>query len=92
MGTALLEIRDSRLYRETHSTFENYCRDRWGMNRRYANRIIEAAVVVENLGPIGPKLPSTGTDQLVSLPTHESQARPLAKLEPEQQRTAGGAV
>ena len=29
VGSALLEIRDSRLYRSTHATFEDYCRDRW---------------------------------------------------------------
>lgn len=28
-GEALREIRDSRLYRETHTTFEDYCRERF---------------------------------------------------------------
>lgn len=77
VGAALLEIRDSRLYRTTHSTFEDYCRDRWEMNVRYANRIIAAAEVTRNLGPAGPILPAT-----------ERQARPLAGLEPDDQRAA----
>jgi hypothetical protein len=47
------------------------------MQRRYANRLIAAAEVVDNLGPIGPILPTT-----------ETQARPLAHLEPDQQREA----
>lgn len=27
---ALLEIRDRKLYRENHNTFEDYCREQWG--------------------------------------------------------------
>jgi succinate dehydrogenase/fumarate reductase-like Fe-S protein len=26
---ALRDIRDNKLYRETHETFEDYCRQRW---------------------------------------------------------------
>lgn len=66
VGTALAEIRDARLYRESHGTFEEYCREKWGMNPRYANRVIGAALVAENLGPMGP--------------TTERQARELAPL------------
>jgi len=33
VGTALLDIRRDRLYRETHETFEAYCRERWGFGR-----------------------------------------------------------
>jgi hypothetical protein len=29
---ALKEIRNSALYRKTHSTFEQYCQERWGLN------------------------------------------------------------
>jgi protein gp37 len=50
VGQALGEIRTRRLYRLTHPTFEDYCRERWDMNKRYANRLILAAK-----GPIGPK-------------------------------------
>lgn len=28
VGTALAQIRDSRLYRQSHDTFEAYCRER----------------------------------------------------------------
>lgn len=74
VGNALLAIRRDRLYRVTHATFEEYCVGRWQMTRAYADRLIGAAEVVGNLTPIG-----------VVLPTTESQARPLTKLEPEQQ-------
>ena len=40
-GKAIIKIRDGRLYRETHSTFEAYCDDKWG--REYASLIIELA-------------------------------------------------
>jgi hypothetical protein len=33
-GKALMELRDRRLYRSTHKTFEEYCRDRFGHSRR----------------------------------------------------------
>lgn len=76
VGSALMSIRDSRLYRATHATFEDYCRERWGWNRDYANKLIRAAGVVANL------------DTAVSKPTAEKQVRPLAKLEPEEQAEA----
>jgi hypothetical protein len=76
VGHALLEIRDSRLYRDTHDTFEGYCIERWSMSNRHANRLIQSAEVIGNLGPIGP------------IPDSESVARPLAILEPDQQREA----
>lgn len=75
VGTALSEIRDSRIYRVTFKTFEDYCKDRWGFDRTYAHRLIESAAVC-NVLPIGNK------------PKSEAQARPLAKLPAEQQPAA----
>jgi len=75
VGKALTLIRDLSLYRVEYSTFEDYCRDRWGMQRAYAGKLVAACKVVDNLYPIGYILPATA-----------SQARPLAKLEPEQQQ------
>jgi len=75
-GNALSEIRDKRLYRFGFDTFEDYCQKRWQLSRSYAYRLIEAAGVVRNLSPIG------------NTPTHESQVRPLSRLEPAQQRQA----
>ncbi len=77
VGNALAEIRDSRLYRLSHGTFEEYCRDRWGFARNYANKMIAAAEVVTGLGTIVPTLPAT-----------ESQARPLTSLPPDEQIAA----
>jgi phage N-6-adenine-methyltransferase len=77
VGTALLEIRDSRLYRQSHGTFEDYCRDKWGFQRNYANKMIAAAEVIDNLGTIVPVLPAT-----------ETQVRPLTQLPTEDQPAA----
>jgi hypothetical protein len=66
VGNALLRIRDERLYRQEYRDFETYCQARWAMNRRYANRLIEAADVADRLGPIGPR--------------NEGQARELSGL------------
>lgn len=74
VGEALLEIRDSRLYRNEHATFEDYCQHRWQMTHRRANYLIQAAEVMENLGTIVP------------IPTNESQVRPLTTLEPDEQK------
>lgn len=79
VGNALLEIREDRLYRTTHSRFEDYCKARWDFSYTYAYRLIEAAEAVGNIKtlPIGKVLPAT-----------ESQARPLTSLTPDEQREA----
>ena len=80
VGAALLEIRDSRLYRETHSTFELYCTEKWGMPRARAYHLIDSAKVVAVLGD-----PSDLTN--------EAQARELADIEsPSEMKTVWAAV
>ena len=51
-------------------------RERWQFARNYANKLIASSQVIENL--------NKGT----IVPKTESQARPLTKLEPEQQKEA----
>lgn len=58
VGRALLEIRDRRLYRETHATFEAYCRERWGWGRSHVYRTMDAARVADALSPMGDTPPS----------------------------------
>ncbi|MHC5736256.1 hypothetical protein [Nostoc sp.] len=45
-GKALAELRDRRLYRSTHKTFEEYCRERFGHSRRQSYVLMDAAVVL----------------------------------------------
>lgn len=79
-GQALKQLRDKRLYRETHKTFESYVKERFEFSKRNAYYLIDAHEVVNNLK----------SEQIVHfdiiLPTKESQCRPLTKLPPEQQR------
>lgn len=72
VGQALLEIRDERHYRETHGTFEDYCRERWNLSRKRAYDLTAAAEVTTALSPIGD-----------TLPANESVARELAPLRSE---------
>ncbi len=78
-GVALRELRDRRLYRSTHRSFEEYCKDRFGFQRAHSYRLIDAAQVVDNLSS---KCLQIGD----ILPTNESQCRPLIQLEPDEQR------
>lgn len=48
-GTALRKIRDGKLYRATHGTFELYCQDRWGYSRSRAYELIDRAEVVTKI-------------------------------------------
>jgi hypothetical protein len=73
VGSALLRIRDGKLYRTSHSTFESYCLDRWSIGRSYAWRVIGAAERVK-------LLPS---ETSILKPTNEFQIRPFLKLKAE---------
>ncbi|MCL2791431.1 MAG: hypothetical protein FWD79_12485 [Desulfobulbus sp.] len=84
VGNALLEIRESRLYRnKERRTWEEYCRRIWDMGHDYADRTIAAAKVTGNLLTIVSK--DDGSPDWELLPANESQARELARLEPEEQ-------
>jgi hypothetical protein len=78
-GTALRELRDKRLYRSTHNTFEEYCQDRFSFSRRHPYRLIDAAKVVENLEKFCVQFGHI-------LPAKEFVCRPLTILRPDQQR------
>lgn len=53
VGTALSEILKSKLYLESHSTFEDYLAQRWNLSRSYAYRLISASEINSDLSPIG---------------------------------------
>lgn len=78
-GKALMELRERRLFRSSHKTFEEYCKDRFGYSRRQPYYLIDAAAVVDNI--------SEKCEPMVHiLPTNERQVRPLTQLEPDLQR------
>lgn len=82
VGMALAEINERQLYRETHRTFEAYCKNLWDMARGTAYRYIAAAEVFENVSTL-----ETNTEEtmVIRLPINEAQVRPLTRLKPEQQ-------
>ena len=69
VGLALAEIRDLRLYKREYGGFEEYCREKWGWEKAYANHVIRAADVVKSL-----------PDNLATIVATETQARELAKI------------
>lgn len=79
VGTALMEIRDSRLYRGTHGTFEEYVNAVLSLTRPHAYRLMDGAQVIRDLSPIG---------DISILPTNEAQARELARLKTPEERIA----
>ena len=97
-GKALAELRDRKLYRSTHKTFEEYCKQRFGYTRIAASYKIAAATVMDNLLTNGLQKEEIATDELQTskmltnglqiLPNNERQVRPLVSLEPEVQREA----
>jgi hypothetical protein len=86
VGTALLKVRDGRLYEDDFDTFEAYCQERWGMSRRHANRLVASAEMMDNL--LGPRGPKQEIDPPPVLPTSEKQVRPLTNLPAPVQREA----
>ena len=80
-GMALMQLRDRRLYRSTHATFEEYCRERFGYTRRRPYQMIEAALIYDNLIDKCAKF-------LHILPTKEGQIQPLSQLERSEQPEA----
>lgn len=70
VGCALAKIKDSRLYRDSHDTFEAYCKDRWEMGIRYADKLMLSASTMDVLQ----------TTPMGVVPINERQARPLTKL------------
>ncbi len=77
VGAAFGRIQVGKLYRSTHKTFEDYCREKLGWEKRHVYQLIESAKVVENV-----------RNCAQTIPTNEAQARPLAKLPAEQQPAA----
>lgn len=72
VGTALERIREARLYRAEYGSFAEYCVERWGFSRRYADQLVQAAAVARDVAYTG------------RVPDNASQARALAAVEPDE--------
>ena len=81
VGAALIEIREQRLYRGTHRNFHDFCRERWGWNRRIVDqKIVDAKYVlyVERNERHGA--------QIIPILTSERQVRALTHADPDKAR------
>ncbi|RUV94332.1 hypothetical protein EOA75_11805 [Mesorhizobium sp. M1A.F.Ca.IN.022.07.1.1] len=52
----MAEIRDAKLYRASHDTFEDYCKARWDIGRSRAYELIDQATVVKAITDAGVNL------------------------------------
>ena len=71
VGYAMREIREKLLYRTTHRSFADYCKDIWEMARSTAYQFIDAADVVDIVRNCG---------HIEWIPQNESQARAFIKF------------
>lgn len=77
MAQALLDIRNRRLYRENHETFDRYCEDRWHFSRQHGYYLCNFATTVAELQSVS---------TTVYIPENERQNRPLQGLESAEQK------
>jgi hypothetical protein len=68
VGEALSDIRDARLYRATHGTFESYCQQRWKFTRNTAYLLMRESEAAQSVSGL--------------LQPNREQARELARVEP----------
>ncbi|MGH7392915.1 MAG: hypothetical protein ACREM3_26195 [Candidatus Rokuibacteriota bacterium] len=89
IGQELRAIRERKLWRGSHQSFEAYCEERWGYSRHRAHQLITAEGVIRNL-----EQPEWEQENVLtavntfSPPTSETHVRPLTPLSPTQQRQA----
>lgn len=69
VGLHLGTIRDERLYRENHPTFDEYVRSRWGFTSGRARQFIAAAETVTVVTLLGLPEPATEREARKLVPT-----------------------
>jgi len=79
-GAELEKIRDQKLYREQHKTWAEYCKQRWGFSKSYADRLIAAAKLAkEKLTPQGVTFTCEGELRKLVIATEDQFAKALKK-------------
>ena len=77
VGAALMEIRDARLYRQQHPTFECYVQSVLALSRPRAYELIDSSQVMHDLSAIA---------GISALPQNEGQARELRRWKTPEER------
>ena len=78
MIAAFARIKNEKLYRDTHNSFETYFTEKWHSSRSQAYRLAGAGEIVQRQG-------ASPRGDTVKLLDSESHYRPIAKLTAEQQ-------
>lgn len=91
MSVGFAKIRDEKLYRATHKTFDEYCPDKWNLTHRQVNHLIahhksmvrlleySTEQTVNNLGTMVPKITERAGREIRDLTT-EDQAKVVKKV------------
>jgi hypothetical protein len=83
VGEALRRIQVGQLYRETHETFDAYCRDRWDFAKSRAYQLIQGAAIAEQLA-VSTNVDNRKKTQPRPVPQNEAQVRPLLRVDEDQ--------
>jgi hypothetical protein len=65
VGAALIEIKTSRLYRETHDNFDSFCRDTFGLGRSTCDHLVRSTQTAELLIANGACLPEGASESTI---------------------------
>jgi len=79
-GAALAEIRDQRLYRASHATWEDYCVGRLDLAKRTADRMIARSRNNNGLPPVAAAIGNASTS--AAQRRHETLDQPPVTLDP----------
>ena len=77
IAEAFHQIREQRLYRETHRSFAAYFHEKWGYGRAHANRLADDGQMIADLSPQG---------DILQAMTSDAHFRPLSSLQEKEQR------
>jgi hypothetical protein len=83
VAAALKEIREKKYFRETHSMFESFCRERYALARSTVDGVIRSGTVAQLLIDNGAQLAPN---------TSEAVVRPIASLPSPELQVAGWKV
>jgi len=83
VGEALADIRDRKGYKHNYGTFEEYCKQRWGLTARHCRNLIGASKVATIAGQNGKSLSQTAAQHIATLET-EQQIEFISKHDAEQ--------
>lgn len=81
VGSALREIKEAKLYRESFASFGDYCRQRWGFSRGRAYQLINEATDGNGARSVKParQIPPSLTDDD---PPEDANSGPTARWRP----------